>query len=77
MLEARSPMYTEMYKIFPNPALGARMKEDHLFRTQYQTRRDMFIILDKVKKLRKNGDLEVSTFLVYPTGGFDRLSRLF
>lgn len=62
MLQARSPLYTEQWRKCPNKRIGAKRKEEHLNRVQYQTRRTMFSQLRAIRRLREEGDIDVSVF---------------
>lgn len=58
MLQARQPIYTKTHKMCPDEQLRLEIKNVHLNRVQYQTRRDVFNQLDEIKKLRTKGDLK-------------------
>lgn len=64
MLHAREPIYTKTHKMFPDEELRQQHMNTHLNRIQYQTRRDIFHQLDKIKLLREKGDLEVIDHVV-------------
>ncbi|XP_063704016.1 uncharacterized protein LOC134833581 [Culicoides brevitarsis] len=58
MLHARNPIYTYKKIMFRSPELGAKTKEKNLFRDMYQNRRDAFTQLARVRRLRKEKNVE-------------------
>ncbi|XP_020816001.1 uncharacterized protein LOC110190038 isoform X1 [Drosophila serrata] len=57
MLQARAPMYHLRFQKFTNKKLMDKFREDHLFRIQYQTRRNMISALRNIQHLRKTKNL--------------------
>ncbi|XP_055370741.1 uncharacterized protein LOC129605176 [Condylostylus longicornis] len=57
MLQNRDPLYNLKLKVCPDKQLLEKAKQEHLFRIQSQTRRDMFNFLKKIKELRKKEEL--------------------
>ncbi|KAH8239045.1 hypothetical protein KR032_000244 [Drosophila birchii] len=57
MLQARAPMYHLRFQKFTNKKLMDKFREDHLFRVQYQTRRNMISVLRSIRYLRKTKNL--------------------
>lgn len=49
MMHARKPMY---------PISEQNNREKYLYRVEYQTRRDCYRILNEVRKLRRDGDID-------------------
>ncbi|XP_034659403.1 uncharacterized protein LOC117895684 [Drosophila subobscura] len=57
MLHARAPMYFIRYNKFTNKKLMDKFREDYLFRTEYQTSRNMRVVLRNIRNLRAAGNV--------------------
>ncbi|XP_034136350.1 uncharacterized protein LOC117588902 isoform X2 [Drosophila guanche] len=57
MLHARAPMYFIRYNKFTNKKLMDKFREDYLFRTEYQTSRNMRVVIRNIRNLRAAGNV--------------------